>query len=1108
MEANTEPACASASPSQAAPICVDSDSDAPEVIPDTDDVDAHCVLQISASVRHAPVLAEELHVASRGELAVHAATAPVQVISVSGVLSLFLDQQATYADATEQLVDLGCAGDAGDLVRLCPAPSDGPTLLVRHPMQGVLTVAIRRRALDPYHLVACPVGGQGCDLQRIWGHSDSLHYCGQPATRLQTLFSGMVFDVVGSPDEDGLETTPVTRANLLCQGGARPSHASHLPVEERTLPQQCAGSPDARLLELDSLVHTHLARPHNVGVCFDMIAHWTEVFRLDCLVQEVPCHMSLPLSSRSLVANLPSWRTSDRPSRLLLYTDGSFCHRRHKSSWAVAVFADDGDHAWCWAGYAASSVPCEGSYAAPSAFEAELFALAATFCAVLRSQPACATCAYDSQSAAAVAHCVASTAFPHPLAASVRSLYLACVAAGIELRFMHTYSHRGDPGNKLADALKEHCNRDRCEVPSPWDLQQTCSWPEIHRLWMAVRVRDDLPPLHYDGQTPALHVAVPCRASLTTPSGLAGLPVARAARTYRLALRLATYNTLSLRSHLQQQALARLFHQDERHVIGLQETRLPTDNLAQYGAYTAFCSPADNGTEGVHLWIDFTRPVTLPDSRNELRFRRDTFCVRHKEPRLLLVTGCLGDIRLLFVVGHALTSTQPDDAIEQWWAHLDAQVRRMPRGFCPIFLLDANARFRPAQLSSTASAGEPENCNAAAFLATAESHSLHLSGLRDQDGEDIVSWVSPSGHKACIDFVAVPDSWSSKMCRGSAPARFCDQFAGIDHHPVYVDLDLSLESRANLCSRLPPARALCSPEGHARLHAIWQSMPQVPWHVDVDSHLAVINTHLRQGVLERFDAPARASHPAISEASWNMLREQRQLRRLLSRLRAYSGRDTLSFVFRIWRSTFAERDVELYFARQHRTRMHMATVAKTLQFCRKRLRQQSQLDRADFTRDMFRAARTREDLPHLLRSILRTGRRYKAPALVPDMEIEPGVSCGTRDEFLAHAGRHFARAERATPTTLAQLPAVYPGHRSRDLLQLEDLPTLEDLTSAFSRLKCGRAPGLTGLLPEVYKGCPALAALAHWPLAFVAGCCRASSSKLQMAWRVPVGVFL
>ena len=56
------------------------------------------------------------------------------------------------------------------------------------------------------------------------------------------------------------------------------------------------------------------------------------------------------------VSALTSWRISDRPSRLLLYTDGSFCHRRHKSSWAVAVFADGGT--MLGAGQDMPRVPC------------------------------------------------------------------------------------------------------------------------------------------------------------------------------------------------------------------------------------------------------------------------------------------------------------------------------------------------------------------------------------------------------------------------------------------------------------------------------------------------------------------------------------------------------------------------------------------------------------------------------------------------------------------------------------------------------------------------------------------------------------------------------
>ena len=135
---------------------------------------------------------------------------------------------------------------------------------------------------------------------------------------------------------------------------------------------------------------------------------------------------------------------------------------------------------------------------------------------------------------------------------------------------------------------------------------------------------------------------------------------------------------------------------------------------------------------------------------------------------------------------------------------------------------------------------------------------------------------------------------------------------------------------------------------------------------------------------------------------------------------------------------------------------------------------------------MFRCARHREELPHLLRCVLRTGRRYKAPQLVPVMETSPGVFCSTRADFLAHAGRHFAQAERARPSHLARLPALYGGHNVAAMLDVTQLPTVDDLSRAFSRLKSGRAPGITGLVPEVYKSSPDLAALSHWPLALKA----------------------
>ena len=141
-----------------------------------------------------------------------------------------------------------------------------------------------------------------------------------------------------------------------------------------------------------------------------MVEHLTDGFELDSLSTSLPADMPLPLCSRDLVRYLPVRPAGSPCRRLLLYTDGSFCASLSKSSFAVAVFADEADHAWHWAGFVADSLPCQGEYGAPSAFEAELFGLAVSFLIALRAKPVEVTCIYDAQSAAAVAHCMANTA--------------------------------------------------------------------------------------------------------------------------------------------------------------------------------------------------------------------------------------------------------------------------------------------------------------------------------------------------------------------------------------------------------------------------------------------------------------------------------------------------------------------------------------------------------------------------------------------------------------------------------------------------------------------------------------------------------------------------
>ena len=900
------------------------------------------------------------------------------------------------------------------------------------------------------------------------------------------------------------ETTPRTE-NFGSQSGSRDSSLIDAGSDQAPTAPACIAAPDTdgnslynaapATLVLDEAIPVHMARPHCVGVCADMLHHCTDGFGLLDLRQQLPAHEDIPPICSNLVLSVPPWPRTQASPFLMFYTDGSFCHRRSASSWAIAVFASQDAVRWSWAGFTAGAVECQGTYGAPSAFEAELYALAATFLVILRARPEKATCIFDSQSAAAVACCTANTADSHPLAAAVRSLFLTCQVVGVDMRFMHTYSHQGNPGNELVDSLATLCHSCSDLAQCSSRLPEVLSWPELHWVWMTTERGLNLPPLR-DGVSPALHVAIPARSELSTPASLAGGLPLDAPSVHRLQLCLATYNTLSLRSHLQQHSLAALFKEQGCHVVGLQETRLSVDGVATYGPYTAFCAPANAGQEGVQLWVNFSLPASPAGCESPLFFSRPSFCIRHAEPRLLLVTGCLGDIRILFVVAHALTSTHAEAELAQWWTHVDQAIRRIPRGFCPVFLMDANARFSPVKHDSSASAAEACNSNAQHLQSLSRSHAVHLSALRDNEGNDIVSWVSPNGNRACLDFLGLPDAWGCCMVTYPAPAHFNDQFAGIDHSPVLVRMRLTVNTRVEKRARMPQARALRTLEGQAALRHAWLHMPQVPWHVDVDTHLGVINRHLQDCLANAFAREPRVSHPAISPASWQLLRTQRGLRRVMFRRRQHWDREVMATFLQAWRRGLSDQQHSTFCRRGHFQRLQAARCGVALRACRRALRRQSRQDHADFTRHMFETARSREDLPHLLRSVLRTGRRYKPPQLLPDIVDASGHVCETRADFLAHAGRHFARAERACASALASLPTVYGGHRAGVPLAVYELPSLEELTRAFGRLKAGRAPGLTGLLPEVYRACPDLAAITHFPLALKA----VSSGTYPLLW--------
>ena len=140
-------------------------------------------------------------------------------------------------------------------------------------------------------------------------------------------------------------------------------------------------------------------------------------------------------------------------------------------------------------------------------------------------------------------------------------------------------------------------------------------------------------------------------------------------------------------------------------------------------------------------------------------------------------------------------------------------------------------------------------------------------------------------------------------------------------------------------------------------------------------------------------------------------------------------------------------------------------------------------DGAEFTRHMFQQARQEGDssLHNLIRAVLKTGRRFKAPQLSPCLNVDGKVVEHPREVKL-ELGRFFSLAEQGQEVEFSAVVGRAADVGQREAVDIDGFPTVAQVAHAFADMKGRRAAGLSGLPADVYKACPVTAAHLHMPL--------------------------
>ncbi|CAE7716502.1 unnamed protein product, partial [Symbiodinium sp. CCMP2456] len=792
-----------------------------------------------------------------------------------------------------------------------------------------------------------------------------------------------------------------------------------------------------------------------------------EPFALDTLQCEVPIGLRLVPSARAFLAALPA-APQGHPEALMMFVDGSF--RDGCSSWSVAVLGLF-QTTWHWMGFRAGRVPDECS--GVSVYEAELWAQLMALCTAAQADLPTAVL-FDSQSAALVAHGATAELAAHPLQATVASVACYVRCGRHPLRYRHIPSHQGNPGNELADGLAKHFLG--LDVAADRLSQQIK--PDVlgcHFSWLWLRrvagTQAQWPALDQHGcSLPCTTVSAPVPAACPQHTYVPRPEQGAARKPMRVKALFLTYNTLSCKTSLQRHCLHRFMQSQDAAVLALQETRQVTPPVTVVEGVIRVASAPVDGQMGCQLWLR---------SSGVLAFDRHRLSILCAEPRMLIVMTQTSVGPLVFVVAHAPTSTAPAGEKEAWWACLNnRRLRGLPPKATPVICCDANARYAWRQGQE-----HPANDNAAQLDKVADAFEMYRTRSYSPAGDLVVTWTSPQGAPACLDYILFPRVWQAHV--DTVPGLvLLDEHAGIDHQVLGARLDVQLD----VATRAAPCldrEAMLTPEGRTAVAQLFANAPICPWSANSDEHLRGLHEHLLHGARALFPGARHGPRrPVLSDGTWQLLRVKRWARRVYRRRQRLFRRQCLHAVFGGWRE--ATRVFDAGLPETSLLRAHDYRVAHYIRFMQQlgvSLRAATLADEAAFARDHLTRARKAgpKAMAAAIRAVLKHGRRYRRPQPAPTLRTENGDLVHDEADIKALFGRHFAKSERATPCSFADMACPRP-ERAPTCLVVDALPTVADLSSAFAGMRCGKAPGPTLLPAELFKAAPMEAALSVMPV--------------------------
>ncbi|CAE7467338.1 CACNA1S [Symbiodinium sp. CCMP2592] len=594
-------------------------------------------------------------------------------------------------------------------------------------------------------------------------------------------------------------------------------------------------------------------------------------------------------------ALLPPWDRRQVCEELLIYTDGSFFPGNPRATWSVIVLGRIGA-CFVRVGFFADWVEIASSEV-PSAYDGEIEALLHAMALTGNSDTTQVHILCDCASALLVAEGTGGIDLENPACRALAGLAFFARAKGKRVTLTKVPAHSGDAFNDMADLVAKQVGRGK--GASPWrvpfdDFRAAAAERVLERLWLTCAdctMRMGLPLLTQTG-TWAATAGAP--ATTKPPAVLVGLGTEELGTApRRLKLRVLQYNVLSLRGDAAKTMLSAGAKKGHFDVACFQETRVQQSGFSTVeGWWVLSASSTSAGVGGVQIWIN--------PHQSDLAWDRKELSILHASEQCLIVLGQANGIDLAVVAGHAPPSTSPPEVLQTWWSNLAAAVGRIPRKYCLITGLDANARFELDHQCPQTLTSAPLCENARHLLDFVCTTGGDLTSQCDCNGAPLVSWVSPNGQPALLDYITFPREWSGAAVTLPTP-DLGDLHSGHDHWPVALELDVTCEGRSRQpIHRISPEQ-IRSAAGVTMVQHALATIPHIPWTVDSTTHVDIIHRHIHACLSSLPQAERKARNPALTQDTIDLVVYKRHVQRCLKTARQRSRRALLWILFKAWR---------------------------------------------------------------------------------------------------------------------------------------------------------------------------------------------------------------